>query len=303
MFSGHAFVAATFWTSDERFKVILVYNSVKGSIAIVPRPIRRRRSVAAAAFSGASYSSRSHSRPDASKMGNSWTIPPQNMDCNTACSFGGSGGSAATSRMALLNTPAAINYVMNDVSGGGCDSYFAQAAGVSPSIYDTGTRICYYDPAGGVDSGASAADFSQICCCRTPGVGGSELTDEEACPLPAQCETAGRSEAECPTDDGCVWLGRWRTERNAKIATLKQKFKAARGDQKRRKKIRRRLGWTYRQYAGCVGNAGCQSEARCSNYCRPVCGQAPYCEWKIGAGCVHVPTSSPTNSPGFVPPP
>ena len=96
------------------------------------------------------------------------------------------------------------------------------------------------------------------------------LSDEELCPLPGACDSNGRTESACPTGDGeCVWLGGWRTQRNAQLASLKKKLKKAKGNKKRRKVLRRRLGWTYRQYAGCAQNAGCQvrflSLAVCAN--------------------------------------
>ena len=228
-------------------------------------------------------------------MGNGWVVSPISWEsCDFICSDFETGGFSVPARTAMLTSPALIAYVMDFDGSEPCTSYADVQGGNAPAVIGV-DGSCRYDSTGNVNDQASASGAFQICCCRAPEDEGAGLTDAQACPLPSTCEEIGKSEAQCSTKgDECVWLGGWRTKRNSQLATLKAKLKKVGNDKKRRKKLRRRLGWTYRQYAGCAQNAGCQSPTRCVNYCRPVCAQAEGCKWSQGLGCVHEATQAPT---------
>ena len=216
--------------------------------------------------------------------------------CNQVCADEPFFGSllAAPQRDAQVKSPALVNYLFNQLNGGAeCASSYPANGGAAPYVVGSGsTKKCYYN-VGDPNPGASGVKAENMCCCV------EEYSDPTRnCQLP--CEIMGQTEKQCDLEGACVWIQGWRTERNAKIASLQQKIKASKANKRRKRKLKRRLGWTWRQYAGCSGNAGCQYEWRCYNYCRPICesNAAPNCEWRSnGEGCQPIPTQAPTTGP------
>ena len=231
-------------------------------------------------------------------MGNGWVLSPSSgVSCDFVCAHEGTNGVPNTDRMDRVRRPNVINDLYRSLTGENCfDVVIDDPQPYYPGVTVSGPIVSCKTQPGESDPASWEANVFPICCCITDQ--NRHMTPEQACPLSDDCAVFGLRQEDCPAR--CAWRGGWRAERAKRVAALKKKLRAARGDRRRRRVLRRRLGHTYRVYAGCAKKSGCQEKDACKDLCRPVCSGSARgdCVWREdGLGCVKRPTLAPTPGP------